>query len=215
MIELTDTNELINAYGNINTSTIGHITPIGYLANIKAMVASEKIYAGKVMTVTLESDNTDIIRQALIKAEVGDVLCIDARVLDEQACWGALRTCAAIYEKLTAVIILGKVTDSVELKQLAFPIFAMGISSLTTFKSDDAQGRLNTIIHYKRSHYQTQIQSGDIAIMDNDGVFILSKSLAKKHLVACQKKQTEDDKKFQIFLQAYKNDQLDKLFIKQ
>lgn len=201
-------NQLISAYRQIQTSTIGHFTSIGYLPDIKAIHPCTKVYAGAVMTVTLKSANTEVIRQALMQAQCGDVLCIDARGLDERACWGALRTCAAIYEQLTAVIILGKVTDTLTLKQLEFPIFAKGVSALTTSQSHGDFGDIGRAIDYTVGHYATQIRSNDLAVMDDDGVFVLSASKAKQYLNDCINKQKQDDDKLNLFMQAYKSDNL-------
>lgn len=206
-----DIRELIDSYKEIGTSTIGHLTEEGYLPDIKSLNPCTAIIVGRVLTVQLTSDNTDVINQALIQAAPNDVLCIDARVLGVKACWGALRTCAAIYEKLSAVIIIGQATDSLQIQQLGFPVFAQGISAVTTFKSDHIQGTLASDLAYRFGE-QTTIRSGDIAIMDNDGVFILSVDVAQQLLSDCQKKHKEDEVKFQMFFEAYRNNELDKLF---
>ena len=207
-----DTRDLINSYKEIGTSTIGHLTEEGYLPDIKALNPCTATIVGRVLTVQLTSDNTEMINQALIQAAPNDVLCIDARVLGVKACWGALRTCAAIYEKLSAVIVIGQATDSLQIQQLGFPVFAQGISAVTTFKSTQAQGTLASDIAYRFGEQATTICSGDIAIMDNDGVFILSVDVAQQLLSGCQKKHEEDEMKFQRFLEVYHNNELDKLF---
>jgi 4-hydroxy-4-methyl-2-oxoglutarate aldolase len=206
-----DLRDLIDSYKEIGTSTIGHLTEEGYLPDIKALNPCTATIVGRVLTVQLTSDNTEVINQALIQAAPNDVLCIDARVLGVKACWGALRTCAAIYEKLSAVIVIGQATDSVQIQQLGFPVFAQGISAVTTFKSNQAQGTLAPDIAYRFGE-QTTIRSGDIAIMDNDGVFILSVDVAQQLLSDYQKKHKEDEVKFQRFFEAYRNNKLDKLF---
>ncbi|MBH0095510.1 RraA family protein [Psychrobacter sp. NZS113] len=207
-----DINHLIDTYKEIGTSTIGHLTREGYLPDIKALNPCTATIVGRVLTVQLTSDNTDVINQALIRAAPNDVLCIDAQILGVTACWGALRTCAAIYEKLSAVIIIGQATDSVQIQQLDFPVFAQGISAVTTFKSNQAQGRLASDIVYRFGKQTTTIRSGDIAIIDNDGVFILPIDVAQQLSADCQKKHKADEVKFQIFFDAYRNDRLDKLF---
>lgn len=208
----TDINNLINFYKKIGTSTIGHLTGEGYLPDIKALNPCTATIVGRVITVQLTSDNTDVINQALIQAAPNDVLCIDAQILGIKACWGALRTCAAIYEKLAGVIVLGQVTDSLQIQQLGFPVFAQGISAVTTFKSNKAQGQLGSNINYRFNEQSTSICSGDIVIMDNDGVFVLSARMAQQLSTNCQKKHDEDEIKFQLFFDAYRNNQLDQLF---
>lgn len=207
-----DINTLIENYQKIDTSTIGHLTEMGYLPHIKALYPCAHTIVGKVITVSLKSDNTEVINQALIQAQPNDILCIDAQVLGIKACWGALRTCAAIYEKLAGVIILGQVTDSLQIQQLGFPIFAQGLSSVTTYKSSNAQGILGSDIHYRLEAQSTLICSGDIAIMDNDGVFVLPLDLAQQLLPDCQAKHQQDESKFRLFFDAYKNNELDLLF---
>jgi len=207
-----DIRDLIDNYKEIGTSTIGHLTGEGYLPDIKALNPCTNTIVGRVLTVQLTSDNTDVINQALIHAAPNDVLCIDAQVLGVKACWGALRTCAAIHEKLSAVIVIGQATDSLQIQQLSFPVFAQGVSAVTTFKSSQEQGMLASDICYCFDEQTTTIRSGDIAIMDNDGVFILSIEVAKQLLSDCQKKHREDEWKFQRFFEAYRNNELDKLF---
>ncbi|WP_298807485.1 hypothetical protein [uncultured Psychrobacter sp.] len=67
-------------------------------------------------------------------------------------------------------------------------------------------------IAYRLGEQTTTIRSSDIAIMDNDGVFILSVDVAQQLLSDCQKKHKEDEVKFQRFLEVYRNNELDKLF---
>lgn len=207
-----DTHALIEGYKQLATSTIGHLTEVGYLPDIKALFPCAHTIVGKVITVRLNSDNTEVINQALIQAQPNDILCIDAQVLRIKACWGALRTCAAIYEKLAGVIVIGQVTDSLQIQQLDFPVFAQGISAITTFKSEQTHGILAADISYRFGAQTTLIRSGDIAIMDNDGVFVLPPDMAQQLLPNCQTKHQQDESKFQLFFEAYQNDQLDLLF---
>lgn len=207
-----DSHTLIESYKEMSTSTIGHLTEVGYLPDIKALYPCAHTIVGKIITVSLKSDNTDVINQALIQAQPNDVLCIDAQVLGIKACWGALRTCAAIYEKLAGVIVLGQVTDSLQIQQLGFPIFGQGVSAVTTYKSGQIQGVLASDIDYRFEAQSTLIRSGDIAIMDNDGVFVLPLDLAQQLLADCKTKHQQDEMKFQLFFDAYKNNQLDLLF---
>jgi len=63
-----------------------------------------------------------------------------------------------------------------------------GISAVTMFKSNQTQGKLAANIACRLGEQITTIRSGDIAIMDNDGVFILSVDVAQQLLSDCQKK---------------------------
>ena len=206
-----DSETLVESYKDIGTSTIGHLNESGYLPDIKALYPCTHTVVGKIVTVVLNSDNTKVIHQALTQAQPNDVLCIDAQVLGNKACWGALRTCAAIYEKLAGVIVIGQATDSLQIQQLGLPVFAQGVSSVTTFKSNATEGVLGADIRYRFGEQHTLIRSGDIAIMDNDGVFVLSLEVAQQLLPDCQSKHEQDEEKFQLFFDAYQNNQLDSL----
>ena len=207
-----DIDTLVDSYREIATSTIGHLTEVGYLPDIKALSPCKHTITGKVITATLNSDNTEVINQALIQAQPNDILCIDAQVLGIKACWGALRTCAAIYEKLAGVIVIGQATDSLQIQQLGFPVFAQGVSAVTTFKSHETKGMLGDDIRYRFGAKSTLIRSGDIAIMDNDGIFVLPLEVAQQLLPDCKDKHQQDETKFQIFFEAYQNNQLYTLF---
>ncbi|MGP4969310.1 RraA family protein [Psychrobacter aquimaris] len=212
LMDKIDIDTLVESYKDIATSTIGHLTEVGYLPDIKALSPCTRTIVGKIITATLNSDNTGVINQALIQAQPNDILCIDAQVLGIKACWGALRTCAAIYEKLAGVIIIGQATDSLQIQQLGFPVFAQGVSAVTTFKSNETKGILGADIRYRFGPQSTLIRSGDLAIMDNDGVFVLPLKVAQQLLPDCQDKHQQDETKFQIFFEAYKKNQLDLLF---
>lgn len=212
LMDHIDIETLVESYKDIATSTIGHLNERGYLPDIKALYPCTHTVVGKIVTVVLNSDNTEVINQALIQAQPNDVLCIDAQVLGNKACWGALRTCAAIYEKLAGVVVIGRATDSLQIQQLGFPVFAQGVSAVTTFKSNDTKGMLGADIRYRFGEQSTVIRSGNIAIMDNDGMFVLSPEVAQQLLPDCQDKHQQDETKFQLFFEAYQNNQLDHLF---
>lgn len=201
--------ELIDAYQAINTSTIGHIVTDGYVAGLKPITPCHQVYAGNLVTVILKDQNTQAIRQALLNCQTGDVLCIDARVLNHRACWGAMRTCIAMYHGVKAVIVLGRVTDSLAIQQLRFPVFGLGISPLTTRTTvDDANQDdpclLYQPIHYSHEGYEVTLNNNSLVVLDNDGVFVLSHAQAHALKNQLQLKQHQDDKNFSQFLQEVK-----------
>ena len=50
--------ELIDAYQTINTSTIGHLIGEGYVAGLRPIAPCQKVYAGNLVTVILKNENT-------------------------------------------------------------------------------------------------------------------------------------------------------------
>ncbi|MBA6243247.1 MULTISPECIES: hypothetical protein [Psychrobacter] len=118
------------------------------------------------------------------------------------------------HQTLIAVvgILINRPFHLLDKSKLGFPVFAQGISAVTTFKSDHIQGTLASDICYRFGEQITTIRSGDIVIMDNDGVFILPIDVAQKLLLDCQNKHKADEIKFQLFFDAYRHNQLDQLF---
>ena len=199
--------ELIDAYQTINTSTIGHLIGEGYVAGLRPIAPCQKVYAGNLVTVILKNENTQAIRQALLNCQSGDVLCIDAQVLNHRACWGALRTCIAMYHGVSAVMVLGRVTDSRAIEQLGFPVFGLGISPLTTSatldnanNNEDNTASLYQPIHYSHEGYDITLNNNSLVVLDNDGVFVLSSSQAMLLKNEFQSKQQQDDEKFSSFM---------------
>ncbi|MGB6823948.1 hypothetical protein [Psychrobacter sp.] len=120
---------------------------------------------------------------------------------------------AAGINRLRAVgILINRPFHSLAKSKLGFPVSIQGISAVTMFKSNQTQGKLASDIAYHFGEQTTTIHSGDIAIMDNDGIFVLPINVAKQLSADFQKKHREDEVKFQLFFEAYSNDELDKLF---
>jgi len=71
-------------------------------------------------------------------------------------------------------ILINRPFHPLDKSKLGFPVFAQGIGAITTFKSNQTQGTLAPNICYRFGEQIAIIRSGDIAIMDSDGVFILS-----------------------------------------
>ncbi|MGO3345949.1 MAG: RraA family protein [Marinomonas sp.] len=178
-----------DVFHNISTSTLGHLTDTGYLSDIKSQVPNQKM-VGRIVTVRIYPPDAGILREALITAQAGEVLAIECAVNDHYACWGELRNLAAQIKKLAGVIIAGNITDIAALKSQPFPIFAQGVSALTTRAKTNAQhGEINIPITLSG----VTVKPGDIAIGDDDGLFVFSEDYAHNILSAAQDKEQRDE----------------------
>jgi len=182
---------------NISASSLGHLTNTGYLSDIKSQVPNQKLM-GRIVTAKIYPPDASILREALIFAQEGDVLAIECAANSHYACWGELRNLAAQVKKLAGVIIAGNVTDIAALRSQPFPVFARGVSALTTRASANTNnGEMNTPINISG----VLINPGNIALGDEDGLFVFSEEYIHSILASVKSKEEQDQKKrHELFL---------------
>lgn len=188
-VKETVTPELIERYRNVDTSSIGHLTTEGYIRGIKAQTGHCRLL-GRVITVTLHEMDGSPLYQALTHSCPEDVLVISMPGYEEYACWGELRTIAAMIKGLGGIITDGCITDLEELGKLPFPVFAQGTSAITT-RELELGGQINAPLMLK----DQPVAPGYLAIGDADGFFILSPEQAEKLIDPVLEKQEYDRKK--------------------
>lgn len=189
---------LIDDYQSIATSTIGHVLDAGYVPDVH-MMNSMRHVTGLVRIATLGSINAMALRNALLDSQPNDVLIIDARKIANRACWGEQRHRAAIYHQLSAVVVLGSVTDIEMLKRMNVPIFAQSVSCLTTRQEGESLVDFNTPIQIG----ETRIENGDLMIGDADGVFVLNQTVAQQYLPKFQEMERIELEKRDTFFKIH------------
>ncbi|SDG77421.1 Regulator of RNase E activity RraA [Pseudomonas benzenivorans] len=179
-------NELLQAYRGIASSTIGHLSDSGYLRGIRPLFDDIRML-GSVVTVKVFTPDGSVIREALLASEPGDVLVIECVGDDDCACWGELRTLAGLVKGLAGVVVAGPVTDVGALRRHRLPLFCRGASAFTT-RSLGLAGEVNLPVEVGG----VRVQPGDLAIGDDDGVFILGAQQAEELLPALLAKERAD-----------------------
>lgn len=165
--------ELLALYADIGASTIGHLSEDGYVHGMQPLVRPVRLL-GNAVTIKLPAIDGSAIRQALIASRAGDVLVIEMAEGDQhRACWGELRTLAALRKQLAGVVISGCVTDVRALASLGFPVFSLAVSALTT-RSLDLGGEVNVPVRIAG----VGVLPGDLVVGDDDGLFILDPAQA-------------------------------------
>lgn len=159
---------LLELYQDINASTIGHLTDEGFVRGLQPLSRPIRIL-GNALTVRIPDRDGSVIRQALLMSQPHDVLVIEMAGDDQRACWGELRTLAALVKKLSGVVISGGVTDVRAVTALGFPVFSKSISALTT-RTLNLGGELNIPVTVGG----VCVQPGDLVVGDDDGLFILN-----------------------------------------
>lgn len=178
--------DLLELYQDISVSTIGHLTDFGFVRGLQPLFRPIRLL-GNAVTVRIPHVDGSAIRQALSLCRPRDVLVIDMSGDDCRACWGEMRTRAALLKSLSGVAISGCVTDVRAVTELGFPVFAKAISALTT-RSLDLEGEVNTPV----SLGGVSVQPGDLVVGDDDGLFIINPAHALELGHLARDKQREE-----------------------
>lgn len=155
--------------------------------------------AGPALTVKTRPGDNLMIHKALLMAEPGDVIVVDAGGDLTTALVGELMLSYAIAKGAAGVVINGAVRDHGWIKSNSFPVFAAGITHRGPFK--DGPGEINVPIALDGM----VIEPGDLMLGDDDGLLCVPfDEAAKIHAQARAK--NEDEAKILANTQAGKLD---------
>ncbi|NIC06707.1 RraA family protein [Billgrantia bachuensis] len=189
--------ELLACYREVATSTLGHFTDLGAITDLTPLRHPTRLL-GSALTVRIPHLDGSVIRQALEMAEPGDVLVIDVAGDERRACWGELRTYAALRKGLAGVVTSGRVTDTAELVRLGLPIYSRGSSPLTT-RAQDLEGEVNVAVAIDG----VAISPGDLIVGDDDGLFALTPARAEALLAPVLDKQAREAERRRELMAAH------------
>ncbi|MBJ9978170.1 RraA family protein [Pseudomonas sp. S75] len=177
---------LVEAYRSISSSTIGHFGRDGHLAGLMPL-APDVHLAGPAFCVEVQAPDGAILREALIACPPGAVLVVACRGDLQCACWGELRSLAALVKGVAGVVIDGPVTDVRAVRQLPLPVFCTGVSAYTT-RSIGEHGSVGQPVQVAG----VWVRPGDLIVGDDDGVHALGQARAGEMLAAFEHKQRQD-----------------------
>lgn len=123
--------------------------------------------AGPALTVDTRPADNLMLHYAMLKAQPGDVLVVDAKGFMEAGVWGDVFTEQAQRIGLAGLVIHGAVRDAAAMTQAGFPVFSRGLSIKGTGKHQP--GRLNVTVTIG----DVGIDPGDIIVGDQDGVVVV------------------------------------------
>jgi len=106
-----------------------------------------------------------------------------------------LRTLAGLIKGLAGVVVSGAVTDVSALRRHGLPVFCREVSAYTT-RGVGAQGEVNQPIRIG----EVQVRPGDLAVGDDDGVYILDALRAAELLPELLAKEVTDQRRRSEFL---------------
>lgn len=155
---------------------------------IAAVQPSMKL-AGPAFSVDVRPGDNLMIHAAIALARPGDVLVIDGKGDMTAALMGALMINACKVRKLAGVVVDGAVRDCDELRELGFPVFAVGTNPNGPTKN--VAGRIGASV----SCGGVTVNPGDLVIGDIDGVVALEREHVATLLPLAAKKVADEAKR--------------------
>lgn len=143
--------------------------------------------AGPAFTVEVRAGDNLMIHTAITLARPGDILVVDGKGDRTCALMGALMINACKQLKLGGVVLDAAVRDTLELRELGFPVFAVGANPNGPTKF--VPGRINWPI----SCGDIAVHPGDLIAGDADGVVVVEREKAASLLPLAAKKVADED----------------------
>ena len=142
---------------------------------------------GRALTVDAAPADNLIIHVALLKAQPGDVLVVDAKAFMEAGPWGDVLTEAAMVKGIAGLVIDGAVRDAAAIEAMGFPVFCGGLSIKGTGKNQP--GRVGAPVLVAG----TMVNTGDIVIGDRDGVVVVRADEAQAILESARARAAKEE----------------------
>ena len=147
-----------------------------------APLASSMRVCGPAFTVEVRAGDNLMIHAAMAMAQPGDVLVIDGKADRTCALMGSIMLNACKKLGLAGVVIDGSIRDTEELRELGFPVWAVGANPNGPTKN--IPGRINWPV----SCGGVTVNPGDLIVGDADGITVVERVKAASLLpLAAQK----------------------------
>jgi len=142
--------------------------------------------AGPAFTIEVRAGDNLMIHAAISMAKPGDILVIDGKADRTCALMGSIMINACKKVGLGGVVIDGAIRDTEELRELGFPVYAIGANPNGPTKF--VPGRINWPI----SCGGVSVQPGDLVVGDADGVVVVEREKAASLLEDATKKVADE-----------------------
>jgi len=188
--------DLINQLRSLSPNDIGHHLHFGFSnADIKYMeTAGDVFIVGPVLTVRIPPEDSVMVHKATELARPGDIIAVDMQGHTEHAPWGEMTTRGAMQSGAEAAIIDGSITDSRDIRELEFPVYARGRSARTT-RLQGRGGDINVPIQIGSA----TVQPGNIAMANEDGILFIPPEKAETAVkIGMEAVNTEEETREQI-----------------
>ncbi len=161
----------------------------GFVGHGIQVIRDDLVLAGKVITVQLPVGENGAVLEALLLAEEGDVLVVDARGDCNRAVAGDFVISMMQKVGIAGLIVNGVIRDLEAVRSLDFPVFCKGTTVVAGVKNGG--GKVNVPV----SLGAVSISPGDYVFADLDGVIVVPKANLVEVLVKTKQKIVSDEKR--------------------
>jgi RraA family protein len=163
----------------------------GALSSRIAPLAPSMRIAGTALTVEVRPGDNLMIHAAMAMAKPGDVLVIDGKGDESCALMGEIMVSQCMAIGIAGVIVYGSVRDTEAIRELGFPMYAVGANPNGPTKL--VPGRLNWPV----SVGGVTVQAGDLVVADADGVVVVEPAKVPAVLEQAKQKLADETKRIE------------------
>jgi 4-hydroxy-4-methyl-2-oxoglutarate aldolase len=127
--------------------------------------------SGPARTVRAVPSDNLALHRAPAGSSAGDVIVVDAGRDETVGAWGDLIAIAAIARGVAGLVVDGSVRDIAELRELGFPVFAIGTAPHAAAKREP--GQLGVAVNLRG----VRVEPDDLIVADDDGVVVVPSGL--------------------------------------
>lgn len=160
--------ELLDRLLGVDFPTLGHYLEEGFCDPALRRVAGERKLAGRAVTVRITPTDSAMLHHAASLVRPGDVVVIDCGGDLRHAPFGEVVANALAARGAAGAVVDGAATDIDALRAVGLPVYARGLSLLTTKLHGLAAGGLNVPI----SCAGVPVRPGDLVLGDGNGVLV-------------------------------------------
>jgi RraA family protein len=158
----------------------------GALSSRIAPLAPTMRLAGPALTIDVRPGDNLMIHAAMALAKPGDVLVIDGKGDESCALMGEIMVSQCMAIGIAGVIVYGAVRDTEAIRELGFPMYAIGANPNGPSKL--VPGRINWPV----SVGGVTVQPGDLVVADGDGVVVVEPAKVPAVLQLAEKKLADE-----------------------
>lgn len=145
------------------------------------------VLAGPAFTVKVRPGDNLLVHKALVMAQAGDVIVVDAGGDLTNAIVGEIMTSIAKVRGLAGMVIHGAIRDLGAIGNDDFPVYAAGVTHRGPYKN--GPGEINVAI----SLNGMVIQPGDLVLGDEDGLVCVERQHVEEVYAAASAKNRQED----------------------
>ncbi|MCL7376695.1 RraA family protein [Streptomyces sp. 35G-GA-8] len=159
---------LLERLARLDFPTLGHYLEEGFCDPRLHRVAGERKLIGRAVTVRITATDSTLLHHAAGLVGPGDVVVIDCGGDRRHAPLGEVVANALAARGAVGAVVDGVCTDIDALRAVGLPVYAYGLSMLTTKLHGIADGALNTPV----TCGGVSVRAGDLVLGDGNGLLV-------------------------------------------